>query len=830
MVVSICQTKIFNSSRSRSKYWSAKIFMDKKQLYNSLSLFCKEAENKQNSENHASSNCPPVSEVWLSLFNIANNEPKYLSVFHNLIKEFSLIVNDFKDFSLPEIETSIETLINENNDNEKRYNAAIPLISLLPIFSFQKFMQILSAYIDFINKTITNNKFPQKLLNLLDTIDFNFIEDETIENIYDYLNEQIQTGKSSAALFVLASFIDSILTVNQDIIPDICNIILKYVQHESTLNKMASLYILEKGALQFGNNASSVSKNLISSIFQFLINFNDEDILYRAHKAARHLITNNVLNSKEYALAIINQFKEYPPAKYPFFFKLVQGFLDNYENPNIDIVQIIFDFVSEQVKNSESIYVKGKCLEAISQIAAIDKVFVEDIYEDAFDIGCQMISLPDGKKTCLTEVTNYFLMVSQSFPSSKVQTIYNTLPQIADSLENEETGTKKQRMERAASLSAIIQNKSFPGIVTSISKFLLSAFDTIVGGELFYICSVIIALRTQLSNDNAKAVFLKLENLAVSEIVSPRLNAILHTMKKLLTKFDSNTIDASEFVRKLINGDISYLGTMPLSACQDEKTMIFYFISAFIRKNPLQSTEAFNKLVECLPYIKSKMIPVVLEPVEAAVHANVGSLETIQNLYNTIISITEKITLDDEEEIIACIEILSQIGNSNPDVLDGKKIFELIKSLTADVTEDDAGEIPQLGPLIRFTLELCKLSLNPYVKMDIETNVVLKLIKFLPLPPNVTSMENIIKLLVDNILPNKEKLGFLVVPSLLAITKILILTDNEIKEYEFDAQLLTSMKNILKKMVREDRQLERQIGRNFQSQRPKLNKFSKLLK
>ena len=104
------------------------------------------------------------------------------------------------------------------------------------------------------------------------------------------------------------------------------------------------------------------------------------------------------------------------------------------------------------------------------------------------------------------------------------------------------------------------------------------------------------------------------------------------------------------------------------------------------------------------------------------------------------------------------------------------------------------------------------------------------MVGILPLSPQITSMENIMKLIVDPILPDKQKFGFLTFNGLFAITKLLILTDKEIKEYDLDPQVLASMKNVLKKMVKEDRNIEKQISMKFRSQRPKLNRFAKLLK
>ncbi|OHT06941.1 hypothetical protein TRFO_24902 [Tritrichomonas foetus] len=795
--------------------------MNRDSLFQTLSQFCKEADEANDG---FPSNHPEDGAVWAALYQIALNDPKRMSIFYPLVKQFSLSISTFQDFPSPDIESSIDILSNNSNDYETRYKAAVPLISLLTLLPFPKFMQIISSYIDLIYQKISiEPRLPVDALDLLETIDYSLIPDETIDSVFDYIKDQMETEKSAAVLFLTACFIDCILDYSSESVPIVCEWIINNIKKESQIHKIGAFYLLEKSAIQLGNNISSIPKHLFDEIAQYLANFDNlqQDVYLRAHKATRQLIANNVFATESCAKLIIEQFSKYPEDKLYLFFKLLQRFLDNFENPKIEIVQLIFDFVCDSITNSKIPYVKAKCLESISQIAAIDKMYVEDIYEDAFETA---VNLMTSDIEYLTEVTNFFLMVSQSFPGSKIGIINQKLNDIANSLTNEETGTKKQRMERAASLAAIIQNNSYPEIVKAISKFVVSTFDTIVGGELFYICSVIIALRNQLEIEDAKIIFSKLEELAINESITPRLNAILHTMKKILTKFD---IDASNLIDRLMNGNIAYLGKMPLFTCQDEKTMIFYFIAAFIRKSPLKSGPICEKLVECIPNVRNRMIPAILEPLEAGVHSGVTSRETIQKLYQVIVELVEKLTLDEEEELIACIEILSEIGRSNPDVFNGKQLFELLNGLFENFDEAEVNETPPLGPIIRFALELCTLK---YVNIEYDQNFIKKLVGYLPLPPHVNAMDSIIKLLVENVLVEKEKLGFLTLPSLMAITNLLLMTESDLSEYEFDQQLIVSMKNILKKMVREDRTLERQITQNYKSQRQKLNRFSRLLK
>lgn len=818
-----------------------RIRMDQNNLYKTLLLFCKEVSETENDD---IKDQPKISDIWSSLYQIAIENPKHISIFFPLIKNFSLLVPDFQEYSAPEIESALSILTNCSNDYQTRFKASIPLISLISFLSFQQFGQIISSYIDLINQQISNeSKFPEESLNLLDTIDFSFITEETAESVFDCVKVQVESEKQTAAsLFLYASFSDCIFSANPDNIPTVCSWVIKNLQSNNRINQMSSLYLLEKSSIQLGSNLLSIPKNLFSSFSDLLIKDDDLELCYRAHKATRQLIANKILENKDIVKVIISQFPKYQEKYYEFFFKLIQRYLDNYEDANLEVVQEILDFVTDCLANPKMTmpYIKGKCIECISQIAAIDKLYIEDVYEEAFDIA---IDLLDKENQCLTEVTNYFLMVNQSFPGPKVPIIYQRLPVLANSLiteskdcQNDEKA-KKKLMERAASLASIVQsNTTFPDVVKTIVSFVISSLDSDLKtkGDLYFMCSVIIALRAQLDEESAKKIFAQYSILAKNETISPRLNAILHTMKKILTKFDVDPI-ASEFIDILIKGDIKFIGGFPLFSCMDEKTMIFYFVAAYIRKYPLKSDKICDVLIDCVPNMRQGMLPAVLEPLEAGIHSSVVPHDSCAKLYHEIVEITSKLSLEeDEEEVIACIEILSEIGRSNPDVFDGNELFGLIKTLIGELGDsnddesiEDVKEMPPMGPITRFALELCILK---YVKIEIDQELILKLVRFLPLSPQITSMENIMKLIVDSILPDKQKFGFLTFPCCFAITKLLILQDSELKEYDFDPQFVISMKNILKKMVHDDRNIEKQISMKFRSQRPKLNRFAKLLK
>lgn len=805
--------------------------MNKNTLYQTLKTFTKDVDE---TTNEPSQNPPKVEDIWSSLYSVAVEDPAHLPIFYPLIKQYTFQVPEFADFQLPNISSSLPILSNNTNDDSTRYQAAAPLISLLPFFSFQQFCEVISAYLTFLDQVVQKElKFPKQLIDLLNKIEFSLLQNEAIDGIYDFLEEQLKTSKVPATLFIYAAFSDCFVNTDPEYAAPISKNIVDNISKDP-IHKIAAFYLLEKVSEQFGILAS-IPSNLFPTVLPYLIDFSNEEVLYRAHKGVRAMISNKLLNNQQALKAILGQYPSYPVEKYNFFFKLLQKYLDNLEDIKLDLVQLLLDFVNETI-NSENSFVRGKCLEIVSQIAAIDKLYVEDIYESCFDIALRLL---DTEHTCLTEVTNYFLMVDQSFPGSKVPIIHSKLPILADSLSNNEE-LKKSRMERAASLAAIIQNsKAFSNIVQTISSFVISSLDQVAEAELFYICSVVISLRTQLTKEAAATIFSKLASMAKHETNPPQLNAILHTMKKILTKTDFGQDESSNialtFATSLIKGEIDYFGGMPLYTCQDEKTMIFYFIAAFIRKYPLLSSNICDVLVSCVSEVSDSIIPAILEPIEAAIHSGVYSHDVTNKLYHEIIELAKKLSVDeDEEQMVACFEILSEIGRSHPDVFDhGHEIFALIKSIIQEIDDEEEDEVgiiqdlPPFGPIIRFSLELITLKFAP---IEIDQDLMKKLVECLPLSPQITTMDDIMKIIVESIVVDKVKFGFLYLPCMICLAKLLVLTDMELKEYDFDQKLVNNMKATLKRVIREDKSIERQVTMTFKNQRPKLNRFAKLLK
>jgi hypothetical protein len=144
----------------------------------------------------------------------------------------------------------------------------------------------------------------------------------------------------------------------------------------------------------------------------------------------------------------------------------------------------------------------------------------------------------------------------------------------------------------------------------------------------------------------------------------------------------------------------------------------------------------------------------------------------------------------------------------------------------ADDEVDDPTQYPvAYSKVIRFVLEIF---VQTAVAVPVNEGLLKTVLAALPLDPDTGAMESILRLVVR--LVEDERLRAVQVPGLIAIAELLMMKKPALDRYRLPPELLAEAKTTLQKLVRPNRALERQITNTFQGLRPKLNKFSSLLK
>ena len=768
--------------------------MDKAALFAKLSDI-----GRQETDEDASPPDLDADELWRVLFGIARDEPHVLPVFFGLLQMVTLI-SPLKPS--PVVDAKLQEAEGDAGAESLR-----ELVNLLPVLDLSACGRVFACLVKSVERTFD----VARLQALLATAKVERCTSDALQCMGDVFMKQ---GTPACAV-AIAPFAAALAAVDEGEVQEFCDKFIAEKLNGSVEDQVAALFLFESMAEVYADE--EVPKGVFESMVPLLVSSN-EVLCFRAHKAMRAMIENGVFDDHVHICAVLKQYSEYGEARMDLFFKLVERFLDNVAAPKMKVLQEIFDFVCGALKSETSAVSRAKSLECLSQLAAIGKNLIEDVYEEGLEVAKVLIK--EQHKKCYTQVANFMLAVSKVYPETTLKTVMEHVPMLADSLFDDESGTKKQRMERAESLAAIVQGNAPEEIVVKLADFTMKTLENVTGSELFYICSVILALKNNLKEQQGVEFFSKLEGIARTEIDSKKLNALLHTMKKLLNVFN---IDAAQFVADLLDGKLAFIGGLPLYSCYDQKTMIFYFIAAYIRKFPLKSGAIASKLIGYVSQVSEDMLPVILEPIEAALHAGIVSFDDTKVLYDIVMGLLESAFCDDEG-LCACVDILSKIGKTSPDIYNVPAVLEMLSS-RVNSDDEDFKESSAYQAIVRFALEIytCKA-----IKAEVNADLLKAVIGSLPMGPEVSSMEEIMMLLVK-LLDDAERFKDVVVPSAIAISELLMLKKTELDEYNFTPDTLKALKETLKRMLKADKTLERQITKTFQS-RPKLNRFSAMLK
>lgn len=789
--------------RHRDFFSAETKIMNKVALFETLNAF---AEGEDGNDEGA----PPkidLDEMWTTLLDVSKNEPHGLSGLLPLLVQLRLSIPTW-DKPGRVLEEAVEKL-----EKEIEIDSLKQLLNLLPVLPLSISGKVFACFV----KKIEGGCDVPQINQIIANLDVEAVSEDALGCISDLFTEQ----RTPASAMAIAPFIEVLASDDESTIVQTCSAFILEKLKGTVEEQISALFLFEHLAPVYASGEESVPKDVFGLVAPILF-VPDETLSFRAHKATRRMIDSGLWNEELHIVAILSQYREYGEEHLGLFYKLIGAFLEEMKTPKMKVLQEIFDFACGAIKNEKSAVSRAKSLECLSRISSFGKTLIEDVYEEGLDVAEALLKAEEKK--CYTEIANYMLAMTMVYPETTLPRVKASLPVLVRSLADEEAGTKKQRLERAESLASIGQGCMSDELLAMIADFTLQALTNVAGGELFYICSVVLALKDVLKPEVAKELFVKLENLARTEVVSTRLNALLHTMKKILKRFD---VDASQFANDIIDGNIAILSKLPLFSCHDEKTMLFYFISAYIRKFPLKSGDITGKLIACVPRVVFGMLPVVLEPVEAALHAGIVSFEDAKKLYNTITELLEGLGVSGDEATCACFDILSKIGKTNPELIDVPKILEIIKNHVTggEDDDDDKTETPEFPVIVRFVLEIYT---SKTMKADVDPELLKIIIGALPLHPDISAMEEIMMLLVK-LLDDLERFKPVVVPVMIAISELLMLKKSDLDEYEFSPEALQTLRETLKKMLQADKTLERQITKSFNS-RPKLNRFSAMLK
>jgi hypothetical protein len=786
-------------------------------------------------------------KLWEVLLDVAANENKTLSIFFEIFLSYVEKVPAFREVESPELAKLIETLKDETKPIEERSKAASPLIIVTPFVTPAKAVAITNAAIDVCQKLIEKeNDLPIKYLDYFDDMMCIDMSPDVVKDVHDAFKAHIAGPNKAAAIACFAPVSQDIADIFEGEIETINAYIIDALKGDLILQK-AGAFLLEYicGFYEEYPESCTQTDEYITALVP-MINGADASAAKRAQRAFQSLIECHIIDER-YSSQLIDLFPKFTtPLGIKYYFKLLAKFVYpddddcscddddccHHHEPNLTIIQALLTFCMDKLNAGDtSSLVKGHCLDLLSVIASLDKMYVEDSYKAALDIAIGLIN--DGKSDSFPWLSAFLVAVAKCFdqPSTK-DNIKKTVPILLEAYETDASIVGKDKQNLLADLCAIVGDGFNDEIVPRITKIAINLLSDKDLKALFSACACIIALRPKLSVEAATEAFTTIASRLDEVVEEDDINTLIHTLKKLMKKSTIKAEIVYPTIEKILKGDIKSLkGLLPFED-QPPNEIYFDYIEAFIRKYPGKSEEVCKTLIQWTTQATISSMNLIIDCLTACFEVCAIKEDGAKEIVTFLKEFLKSLTPADANEIASSLNCLTVINKSFPAAVKPyNDIFETVLRAVelvagADDDEEFAGDVIAAMP------DIAKFVFNVYSsdpEIEVNEDLLGSLISMMPFSPEVEGVPDLLQNLVD-MLEDQERFECIVVPTLKCFTELLLMKKSEQEEFELDKDLIKSMKDTLKAICKQKPAIAKQITKDFQSSRAKVNRFNALIR
>jgi len=191
-----------------------------------------------------------------------------------------------------------------------------------------------------------------------------------------------------------------------------------------------------------------------------------------------------------------------------------------------------------------------------------------------------------------------------------------------------------------------------------------------------------------------------------------------------------------------------------------------------------------------------------------------------------------KLTFQDANEYAAVLSCLTSINKSFPGAAKPyEPIFEPIVKLVQAIAATDEEEDFQTEAITAMP-DVAKFVFNVYAtdsEVEVNEDLLGSLVSMMPFSPEVECVPGLLQDLVD-MLEDTERFESIVLPTLKCFTDLLLMKKSELEEFELEDDLVKAMKATLKAICKKTPAIGKQITKDFQSSRAKVNRFNALIR
>ena len=820
-------------------------------------------KNKEKDENSS-------KLIWKTAFDmLQKNQNDYLAIFSSLLEYSNLKISFIEEGIDMDYFNNFISNINSENTIDEIFPYFEIFLNFLPFLNSKAIILFINKISIILSNYIQQNQIlPPNFLKQIKKTDFSKIKHKELKEINQHITNSIKPENISnddlGFLFLISPFVGEIVLKSPTsslLYINIINNLLKSEGDESIKSKqIVSLYLLQKisdllSQIIIEDDEISISKaekkEIIQKgdeLFKLLLPLfitEDQYLFNLSHKTMRKLISEGVFVEHLKVVEMIKQYSKYKTdERVVLFFKLINKLMEDTETVTIPIAQPIYNLLGIISKRSTPL-VQSLCLESYSLLAAVKKDVFEEVYEQELEIAQNLMNNNKNDSFILSKISTFISTLSKSLPETFSKIMKDFVPVLIDFIQSEETDREKERKNRLAiaeTLSIIIDGGVYQPICDKICNFIIKAIDDTKENEIFYIGSIVISLHSQIIPELATNLFKKLTIYAHNCNSDQQLNITLQMMRKLISKQKVDSSIVFNFINdEIISGKIKMLhGMKPYIVCNNN-TMIFYFISKVIKVYGVQNELSFKlskELCEWVPKTRLSLLHLVLEPIIQSLSLNCfkEDNEYAKQFYTLLLNLLKLIPSQNSQQLSAIVSCLIEIINYHNDFVNAQDLLQIATETLArchssqmkdDIEEEEEEEDESENKVYT---HLAKLVLTVYSIPDLnECEVKKDLIASVLEEIDEDSLPSCFTLIIS-LLKQTDRFKPVYLTLCRPIINLLLMKKDELEDVGISSKEADEGKNIVRNILRKNPLVKKQIQKDFNNSKQKLNRFNTLFK
>lgn len=718
------------------------------------------------------------------------------------MKAHEEFINEQPDF----IKNDFSILQNPDAKEEKKLKTLQIYIVMLPFLSAEQALDVLEPSLDYVQKYLQENScLPLKFLKMYRQVVTENLQPDTFKAIMAFIKEEMNGERRISAIAVYSYISYDAVQIQSQYEKMTNQLINDLITSEDRDDQMVCCLLLQQYAYHYELEQEQMpEEDTLSGFLLPLLVIEDKALQNLGHKAIRALIRLEAFqNNYEMLNQIFALNEKYTEDTISQFFKILEVYIIPTGEKEFIFkprrLKPIRKFVADKLSQPDvSDVIKANCINLTSELMALKPDFVEKLYPIALEEAKRLIE--EKCNDLLYLITPLVAGCAKYFPAS-LKTWEKQIQQLCTLIGNEKNiiGKPHDHYNIAINISEVIKSgisKNSASTLTSLASnvCLLSSNPTIrLQG-----CALIINLVKSMNSRTVDKTFEKVFVLVQESNDVKSFTLGVKTLRVLIKHQIVKNSHAKDFMTQILDQEVPlFKGRLPMFNPQ----MVKYLVT-FAKKYPKQSREIQYK---CMQYCKiAEFCPFMLRPINATLIMDSFDPQFAPVLAKQLITIISSKFKGDKYilPVKHCVETLTLLYNKRRSVF--KPLEEYMEPVMkfiemAEVTDSQiivrCEPIPEIAEYI-FDIY----ATDPNV--EIETDMLLHLIDFLPFPPEVIRQQKILDYLIR--MTSKQmrpRFDFLVSPLAQIIAKILLLKPKKFAMFTFKEFFIKNMKLHLKYLL-----------------------------